>query len=184
MNRVTPHLTNLPDELLLIILRKLESVDVLYSLLGVNKDLDRIVRDPWFTTAIKFIRPNGENFDENEVFIGRFCSIILPKIHHLIKWLKLDSTLMERLLQTADYPNLSQLDIFISHEMPILYLNGESSLVPFVKKTRSASEIARSFMVMFPSYSSLTVHLRIQMKNSLRLQSQWNARIPLVQRKH
>ena len=54
-----------------------------------------------------------------------FCSDTLPAIQHQIECLKVASTLMERILLAADYPNLSQLDIFIPHEKPILHFNGE-----------------------------------------------------------
>jgi hypothetical protein len=61
--------------------------------------------------------------------IDRFCSDILPRIHHQIKWLKVQSTSMERLLLAADYSNLSQLDIFIPHEERLRHFNGESTLI-------------------------------------------------------
>jgi hypothetical protein len=130
MNHSSAQLMQLPDELLLIILKKLDNVDVLLSLTGSNPRFDRIICDPCFTTEIDFIRlSDDERCAEMNTFIDRFCSDILPRIHHQIKWLKVQSTSMERLLLAADYSNLSQLDIFIPHGEPFLYFNGESTLI-------------------------------------------------------
>jgi hypothetical protein len=121
---------NLPDELLLIILKKLNNVDVLSSLMGSNTRLDRMIRDPCFTTEIDLIKLHDEKTcAQLETFIDRLCSDILPTIHYQIKCLKVHSTLLERLLLAADYSSLSQLDIFIPHEEPILRFNGQSTLV-------------------------------------------------------
>ena len=129
MNHSSVQLMNLPDELLLIILKKLDTVDVLLSLMGSVVRLDQIVRDPCFTAEIDLIKlHDDERCAQADTCIDRFCSDILPVIHHQIKWLKVQSTLMERILLAADYNNLSQLDIFIPHEEPILRFNGESTL--------------------------------------------------------
>jgi hypothetical protein len=129
MNHSSTQLMRLPDELLLIILKKLDNVDMLLSLMGSNPRLEQIIRDPCFTTEIDLIKLNDdERCAQVDTFIDRFCSDILPRIHHQIKWLKVQSTSMERLLLAADYSNLSQLDIFIPHEEPFLHFNGESTL--------------------------------------------------------
>ena len=130
MNRSSAQLMQLPDELLLIILKKLDNVDVLLSLMGSNPRFDRIICDPCFTTEIDLIRSNDdERCAEMNTVIDRFCSDILPRIHHQIKWLKVQSTSIERLLLAADYSNLSQLDIFIPHEERLRHFNGESTLI-------------------------------------------------------
>ena len=129
MNHSTAQLTKLPDELLLIILKKLDNTDVLYSLLGLSFCLDRIIRDPCFTTEINFIGANEDHSTQMDTRLDRFCLNILPEIHHRIKWLKVRSTSMERVLLAADYPNLSQLDIFIPDEEPILHFDGEETQI-------------------------------------------------------
>ena len=125
MNQCGAQLMNLPDELLLIILEKLDNVDVLYSLMGLNLRLDRIIHDPCFTTEINFIKLNDDTCEQVNTLIDRYCLDILPTIAHRIRWLKVRSTSMERIVSAADYPNLSQLDIFIPHKEPILHFNGE-----------------------------------------------------------
>ena len=84
MNSSSAQLMKLPDELLLIILKKLDSISVL-SLLGFNTRLDRIIRDPCLTTEINLVELNDDDAHEQvDIFIDRFFSNILPKIHHLI----------------------------------------------------------------------------------------------------
>ena len=148
MNHSSAQLMQLPDELLLIILKKLDNVDVLLSLMGSNPRFDRIICDPCFTTEIDLIRPNDdERCAEMNTFIDRFCSDILPRIHHQIKCLKVQSTSMKRLLLAADYSKLSQLDIFIPQPQPFLYFNGESTLI------RSSSALMEDSLTL----SSLSV---------------------------
>ena len=133
MKHSNTQLMTLPDELLLNILKKLNSNDVLCSLMGSNTRLDRIIRDPCFTTEINLIELNDDDTHGHvEKRFDRFCLDILPEIHHLIKCLKVPSTSMERLLLAADYPNLSQLNIFMQDKEPILHLNGEGSTGIFI----------------------------------------------------
>ena len=119
MNDSTAELTKLPDELLLIILKKLDNIDTLCSLMGVNRHFDQIIRDPCFTSNIDMIKAH------DETLINRFFSNILPEIYHRIRSLKVLSTSMERLLLASDYPNLCQLNIFFPQKEPILTLNSE-----------------------------------------------------------
>ena len=107
-------LVDVPDEILLLILKKLFNSEVLYSLIGVNVQLDEIASDPIFTSHLTFMRrlPNGCIYPMVDRVLDRFCSQILPKIHHKIKWLNLESLTMERILQAVDYPNLRGLALF------------------------------------------------------------------------
>ncbi|CAF4055545.1 unnamed protein product, partial [Rotaria magnacalcarata] len=56
MNQSNVHLLNLPNEILLIILKKLNSIDVLYSLLGINSDrLNILAQEKVFTNTLNFV---------------------------------------------------------------------------------------------------------------------------------
>ena len=115
----------LPDELLLIILKNL-NIKTLHSLIGSNSRLDQIICDPFLTNEINLIKfDDDDSCDQVNAFIDRFCLDILPIIHHRIKSLKVQSTFMERVLLTADYPQLSQLGIVIRHNEHIQHFNGE-----------------------------------------------------------
>jgi hypothetical protein len=113
MERLLAELNDLPDEILLIIFKKLNNASLLYSLIGVNKRLNTIVRDQIFTSHLTLRYSSDDSTRRlHESMIDRFCSQILPEIHHQIEWLDLESSSMERILRAADYPNLCGLGLF------------------------------------------------------------------------
>jgi len=106
MNRSNVHLLHLPDEILLNILNKLSNIDVLYSLLDINNGrLNILAQENTFTNILKFV-----SIADNSI-IDRFCSDILPRIHHNVKCFILYPVIMERILLATDYPNLTELKI-------------------------------------------------------------------------
>jgi hypothetical protein len=107
MNQSNIHLLDLPDEILLIILKKLNNIDVLYSLLDINNGrLNILAQENTFTNTLKF-----DSIDDISL-INRFCIDILPIIHHNVKCFILDPVIMKRILRATDYPNLTELKIF------------------------------------------------------------------------
>jgi hypothetical protein len=109
MNRTDIHLLDLPVEILLKILKRLNNMDVLYSLIGVE-GLDRLAQDEIFTNTLNFVFTNNDSI--NEPMLNRFCNSILPRIEYNIKCLVLETTTMDRILRAGVYPNLIQLKIF------------------------------------------------------------------------
>jgi len=129
-------LDDLPDEIILIILKKLNNCDVLYSLIGVNRRLDAIVNDSIFTRNLTLIPPlnkrfhtmennsifprsltlitpfNGLSYQFNDTIVDRFCLRILPKINDKIQRLTVESSSMKRILLATNYPNLHTLGIY------------------------------------------------------------------------
>jgi hypothetical protein len=106
MNRSNVHLLHLPDEILLNVLNKLSNIDVLYSLLDIdNGRLNILAQENTFTNILKFV-----SIDDNSI-IDRFCTDILPRIHHNVKCFILYPVIMERILLATDYPNLTELKI-------------------------------------------------------------------------
>ncbi|CAF4777360.1 unnamed protein product, partial [Rotaria sp. Silwood2] len=105
---------DLSDEILLIIFEELNNVEMLNSLMGINRRLDKILRDPIFSSHLTLMRSssNGLFHPLVDIMIDRFCSQILPQIHHNIKWLNLESLSMERVLLASDYPNLCGLGLY------------------------------------------------------------------------
>ncbi|CAF0845100.1 unnamed protein product [Adineta steineri] len=120
MNCRTVQLLDLPDEILLIILKKLGSVNVLYSLLNINKRLDRMARS---VNNTKFL-----NFSNNNVQLNRFCCEILPEIHYNIVELTLEIFSMERILLACEYPNLTVIVLTnFSPDILLQYLTGNKT---------------------------------------------------------
>ncbi|CAF3324955.1 unnamed protein product [Rotaria sp. Silwood2] len=109
MNQLDIHLLDLPNEILIIILKKLDNVDVLYSLFGINNErLDILVQDDVFTNTLNFERVSSITDHK----LDRFCTSILPKIHRCLKKLILEAASMERILVASDYPYLTSLELF------------------------------------------------------------------------
>jgi hypothetical protein len=115
MNQSTVTLPDLPTEILHIVLKKLNNMDVLYSLLGVdNQRLDTIVLDKTFTKSLNFVltTTTDDLLPISGLMLDRFCADILPKIDYNVRSLTLDSESMERILLAADFPNLSELRLY------------------------------------------------------------------------
>jgi hypothetical protein len=115
-------LNDLPDEILMFIFKKLYNTEILYSLIGVNKRLNKIVHDSIFTNRLDLLRLVPSHLivlrSLSRYFIypllhpilNRFCSQILPQIHDKIKWLNLESFSIERILLATSYPGLYNIE--------------------------------------------------------------------------
>ncbi|CAF1382191.1 unnamed protein product [Rotaria sordida] len=90
-------LSHLPDEILMIIFKKLHNIWLLYSLIGVNKRLNRIAHDSIFTNCLTLLRflpvplivfyalPRYLVYPLPDPIIDPFCLQILPEIHNKIE---------------------------------------------------------------------------------------------------
>ena len=108
-------LNGLPDEILLIIFKKLNNINVLYSFQGVNQRLSQIVHDQIFTNRLTFVGSFSHDFIDllgYKMILDRFCLQILPEIHNQIQWLDIHSTSMKDILSAGDYPNLDCLGLY------------------------------------------------------------------------
>ncbi|CAF4598465.1 unnamed protein product [Rotaria sp. Silwood2] len=107
-------LNSLPDEILMIILKKLFNVEILYSLICVNKRLHAIVHDPIFTSHLTLMRCVSDDFIDPllDPILDQFRLQILPETHHKIKWLTIESSSMKHILLATNYPNLYGLGLY------------------------------------------------------------------------
>jgi hypothetical protein len=83
MNQYNINLLDLPSEILLIILKKLENVDVLYSLFDVdNQRLDNIIEENTFTNTLNFVltTTTDDVLSISDPILDRFCISILPRV--------------------------------------------------------------------------------------------------------
>ena len=114
MMRSNMTLFDLPQEILLIIFKKLCNKDLLYSLMGTGSEqLDRLVQDPIFTNTLTFVSTDvDETRSIDNSIMDRFCIHILPRIHHNVQYLTFQSTDMQRILLAGDYCHLTKLQIF------------------------------------------------------------------------
>ncbi|CAF2652810.1 unnamed protein product [Rotaria sp. Silwood2] len=114
MENLIIQLIGLPDELLVMIFKKLNNVQLLYTLFGINRELDRILSDSIFTRYLVLSRnlSNDVICPIVDTVLDRFCSQILPQIRYKINFLTLETSSVERILLTADYPNLYGLGLY------------------------------------------------------------------------
>ena len=129
MERLSVGLNELPDEILLLIFKKLDNTDVLYSFIGVNKRLNKLVHDSIFTNHLTTTRCypyDGPPPKSCNPVLDRFCSQILPSIRHKIKWLDVKPSSMERILLCTNYPNL--------HGLTLCDIKKETALCIFTGK--------------------------------------------------
>ncbi|UJR06917.1 hypothetical protein I4U23_011206 [Adineta vaga] len=131
MTHSTANILTLSDEILLNIFNKLDNMDVLYSLIGVNRKLDRVARDRSFTEALDFVKisDNAKNL-EISFILDRFCLDIIPRIEHCIKCLTIDLFSIDRLLPIGNYSQLHKLTLN-NVEYAIIYemFNSKSSII-------------------------------------------------------
>ncbi|CAF4896513.1 unnamed protein product, partial [Rotaria socialis] len=124
MEHSCAQLMDMPDEILLFILTKLTNIEVLYSLIGVNIELDKIASDPVFTNHLTLMKcsSNGDIYPLATSILDRFCLQILPKIQHQINWLNLELLSMKRILLAGYYPNLRGFGLFIVEPETVAHL--------------------------------------------------------------
>ena len=106
---------DLPNDILFIILKKLDHMDVLHSLFNVDDQrLNRIIQDKIFTRTLDFTltTPANDISSIPDPMLNRFCLDILPKIDHNVKSLILEAGCLERVLHSAEYSHLTELKIF------------------------------------------------------------------------
>ncbi len=121
-------LNDLPDEILITIFKKLANIEVLYSLVGVNKRLNKIAHDFVFTNYLTLFMStsNGFIYSLDDSMIDRFCLYVLPEIHQKIQCLDLEARSMKRILLAANYPILYGLGLFnISVKTLMCLFNGK-----------------------------------------------------------
>ncbi|CAF4992598.1 unnamed protein product [Rotaria sp. Silwood1] len=115
MNQSNIGLLDLPNEILLIIFKKLDNMDVLYSLLCVNnRRLDTIIQENDFASILNFVLTSSFNatFAPVDLRVDQFCTSILRKIHHKVKTLIVDLISLKSIVYAARYPNLTELKLF------------------------------------------------------------------------
>jgi hypothetical protein len=124
------NILHLPTEILLIIFKKLNTVDALYSLVDVNERFDELVLDLLhirnLDTASMIIKSNVDRtFSTDNRILDRICEKILPRIHHEVNELIVEQYSMKRILLTVNYPELYSLSLVnFQEEVLFQYLTG------------------------------------------------------------
>ncbi|CAF1516820.1 unnamed protein product [Adineta ricciae] len=136
MDSGTTQILNLPDEVLYLVLKKLNNVNVLCSLVGIHDRLDRLAYDVNFTQTINLttVSPNGSHKSLADDIVHRFCSVILPRICVNVKSLIVQAKIFEDVLRTKNYPNLQMLTLHnLQHKVAARIFTKNSSFVRYYK---------------------------------------------------
>ncbi|CAF4967901.1 unnamed protein product [Rotaria sp. Silwood1] len=129
-NNNYPNIFDLPNEILFIIINKLNIDDVFYSLVDVDERFGQLVLDPLYieNLDITFMTMNSfydRTFSVHEQVLSNICENILPKIHDQRKLPKLKCFSLTSINYTHDYDqqiipllrrmiNLEELILFLS----------------------------------------------------------------------
>jgi hypothetical protein len=113
-NRNSLNLLDLPNEILLIIIKQLNMVDVLYSLVDITERLDQLVLNPMYTrildmTCMKMKLYPNRIYSTDDHVRERICKNVLPRTNHQVEELIIDQPSIKRVLHTTDFPQLHSL---------------------------------------------------------------------------
>jgi hypothetical protein len=131
------NILDLPDEILLIIFNKLNSIDALYSLVDVNERFDRLVLNSLHihnldTTNMVIKSYYDRTFSIENNVLSRICEKILPRINHQLNALTTEQNSVKHML-TVNYPQLNSLSLVnFQKEILFQYLTGALFIVCFV----------------------------------------------------
>ena len=124
------NILDIPNEILLIIFNKLNTVDALYSLVDVNERFDRLVFDSLHirnldTTNIVIKSYYDRTFSIDNNVLSKICEKILPRIHHQLNELIVEQNSIKHILLTVNYPQLYSLSLVnFQEEILFQYLTG------------------------------------------------------------
>ncbi|CAF3429032.1 unnamed protein product [Rotaria socialis] len=130
-NNYNTNVLDLPDEMLLAIFNKLNMIDVLYSLVDVNKRFNRLTLDPFYIhtrdlTVKCSLLQRTSPLDNQE--IDTICKKILPRIHHHIHKFTVPSCSIECIVN-IDYLQLQSLSLVNFEQQKLLgHLTGETTV--------------------------------------------------------
>ncbi|CAF1568533.1 unnamed protein product [Rotaria magnacalcarata] len=119
------NILDLPDEILLIILNKLDMVDVFYSLVNLNKRFNQLILDPLYIDHLDLTVKTSLDHNspvDNQVF-NQIRTQVLPRIHYEVNKITIASPCMEFVFNTVDYPQLHSLSlVYFPQETLLQYL--------------------------------------------------------------
>jgi hypothetical protein len=128
-------LLDLPNEILLIILKKLKMIDVLYSLVDVTPRFNGLVLNPLDVRTVNLtclrVTPNDDwIYSIDDHVVERICQAVLPRINDHVKELIVDQHSLGRVLHATSYPQLESLALIdIDDRFYFKFMHGKSFLL-------------------------------------------------------
>jgi hypothetical protein len=135
LNNNRLNILDLPDEILCLIIEKLNMVDVFYSLVNVNQRFNRLVFDSLYIHDLNMrtIMNINSLYDQTSLIdpkvLSRICKKILPRIHSHVHKITVEEYSMKQILLASNYPQLYSLSLInFQAETLYEYLTGISIL--------------------------------------------------------
>jgi hypothetical protein len=109
------NIVSLPNEILLMIINKLNISDVVYSFMDINERFTQLVVDcrcirNLDMTIMSMNSFYDRTFSINDKVLSRICDNILPRIHNQVTKIIVEQHSMERIL-SINYPQLYSLTL-------------------------------------------------------------------------
>lgn len=110
-------LLDLPDEILLMIFKELNMVDVFYFFANVNQRLNRIVHDSLYirqldvTHLLTLKLRYDQSFLSDDQLFSLICKKTLPRIHNHVCRIIAEPFLFKEILAAVIYPQLYSLSL-------------------------------------------------------------------------
>ena len=113
MSSLSINIVDLSDEILLLIFKMINNVELLYSLMNINQRLDKVICDTSLTHSLDLtkILVNDENNSSINDILNRFSTHILPRIHYNIVTLAVQGSMYHKIFRSTNYPNLRKLTL-------------------------------------------------------------------------
>ncbi|CAF3173951.1 unnamed protein product [Rotaria sp. Silwood2] len=126
LNKNELNILDIPDEIFFIIFKKLNTVEVLYSLVDVNRRFDRLALDSLYINNLNMTDTMTINsFYEQPCsidaqVISKISEKILPRIHDQVHKLTIEEFSIKPILLAVNYPQLYSLSL-INFQEEMLY---------------------------------------------------------------
>jgi len=120
------NILDLPDEILFIIFKKLNTIDVFYSFGDVNRRFNRLALDFLYIrhldmTTFRSIKSEYDRISSIDAqILSEICVKLVPRIHHQVHKLTVQQDSIQQILQAANYPQLYSLSL-VNFQQEILY---------------------------------------------------------------
>ncbi len=127
---------DLPNEILFTIFKKLNNVDLLYSLVGIHRKLDNVACDIKFTQALDLTKMSSKGAGDSRTnkLLDRFCLYILPRIHNNVECLTVQACFVQRVIHASSYFNLRKITLVDLELNMAFHIFSGMLLVPSIPK--------------------------------------------------
>jgi hypothetical protein len=108
MSNLSINIVDLSDEILLLIFKKINNIELLNSILSISQRLDQIVCDTSLTDTLDLtnISCNDANSSNTNEIFRRFSTYVLPRIHCNVVSLAVQGSMYHQIFGFINYPNL------------------------------------------------------------------------------